>query len=248
MTVSREELAAYADGELDAGRAAEVAALVDADPKLARQVAAHRAMKAQLSAHFAPILDQPVPERLTTLLTPADRQVIDFAAERQVIDFAAERGRRAQRRGLPRWSYFAAPAMAAALALALFIPRGGGNSPMGDYANAQLASALDSQLAAQQGGGAATRILISFQNRKGEYCRAFSDPAQSGIACRDPSGWRLADLGPGSAAGGASYRQAGSDFAALMAKAQDMAAGPALDASAEQAARTRDWLPAKPKQ
>ena len=43
MSVRREELAAYADGELDAAREAEVATAVAADPALAREVEAHRA-------------------------------------------------------------------------------------------------------------------------------------------------------------------------------------------------------------
>jgi AraC-like DNA-binding protein len=49
MTISREELAAFADGELDTGREAEIAAAVAADPALAAQVEAHRALKARLA-------------------------------------------------------------------------------------------------------------------------------------------------------------------------------------------------------
>ena len=240
MKPTKEELAAYADGELDAARTAEIAAMVENDPDLASEVAAHRALRQQLGAHFAPILDQPVPERLTQWAKQQEPVV-----EPQVVDFTAKRERREQRRNLPRWTYFAAPAMAAALALALFLPRGGSDSPMANYANAQLATALDTQLAAQQGNSNSTRILISFRNHGGEYCRAFSDPEQSGIACRDNTGWRLADVGPGTSGGGTTYRQAGSDYANLMAKAQDMAAGPALNASAEQEARSLNWLPTK---
>jgi anti-sigma factor RsiW len=48
MTISREELAAFADGELGAARAAEVAAAVAADGALQAQVEAHRALRAQL--------------------------------------------------------------------------------------------------------------------------------------------------------------------------------------------------------
>ena len=80
MSVTREELAAFADGELDPARADEVAAAVEADPALAEQVRAHRALKARLSAHFAPIMEAPLPESLAAPLQP---KVVDFAAARE---------------------------------------------------------------------------------------------------------------------------------------------------------------------
>ena len=233
MKPTKEELAAFADGELDAARTAQIAAILEGDPELAREVAAHRALRDRLGAHFAPILDQPVPGRLSDAVA---------SKKPEVVDFAAAHAKREQRRSLPRWTYFAAPAMAAALALALFLPRGGGG-PGGAYASPELADTLNTQVVSQQAGGSPTRILISFQNHQGEFCRAFSDPSQSGIACRDPQGWRLADLREGSSTQATTYRQAGSDDAALMAKAQDMAAGPALDANQVLAARQHDWLP-----
>jgi anti-sigma factor RsiW len=61
MSVTREELAAFADGELEPARAAEVAALVEGDPALAAQVQAHRALKERLGGPFAPILAATVP-------------------------------------------------------------------------------------------------------------------------------------------------------------------------------------------
>ena len=47
MTVTREELAAFADGELDPAREAEVAAAVAADPELEAQLEAHRTLRAR---------------------------------------------------------------------------------------------------------------------------------------------------------------------------------------------------------
>ncbi len=223
MSVSREELAAFADGELDAVREAEVAAAVAADPALAGEVRAHRALKERLGARFAPIMDQPPPERLTALLRP----------EPKVIDFAAARERRT--RSLPRWSWIAGPALAASLALAVMLPRGG------DYAVGALAEALDGQLVAAQSADAPTRILLSFRDDEGAICRAFAGEAQSGIACRDAEGWRLRMTGAGVPTQQGDYRMAGDPAAEVLERAQAMAAGPALDAAQEQAAMARGW-------
>lgn len=227
MTISPEELAAFADGELDAVRTAEVAAAVEADPALAAQVGAHRALKDRLGAHFAPIMDAPVPDRLTAALRPAPAEAVSFAAAREKRDRA---------RGLQRWGWIAAPALAAALALAVFVPRGNG-----DYAQGALAETLDGQLIAAQAADAPTRVLLSFRDGEGAYCRAFAGVAQSGIACRDAEGWRLRYRGEGVAVQDGDYRMAGTPAAAVLERAQAMAAGPALDASQERAARARGW-------
>lgn len=233
MSVTSEELAAYADGELDPARREEVRAKVEADPSLAAQVAAHAALKQKLSARFAPIMEAPVPDRLTELLRAREPA--------PVADFAAAREKRDARRALSgvRWRWVAGPALAASLALAVFLPRGG-DLPEG-YAEAQLASALDQQLVATQSADADTRILLSFRNSEGRYCRAFASEAQSGIACRDSEGWRLHAAGAGAAAQQGDYRMAGGDAADVLAEAQDMAAGPALTAEQEAAAREQGW-------
>ncbi|MCB2065715.1 MAG: hypothetical protein KDE15_03630, partial [Erythrobacter sp.] len=107
--IPREELAAWADGEVTGARGEEIAAAVLADPELQAEVSAHRALKARLSAHFAPLAEAPVPDRLRALL--AD----ETAEPAQVIDFATAREKRRQ---VPRWTWLAAPALAASLALA----------------------------------------------------------------------------------------------------------------------------------
>ncbi len=231
MTIAREELAAFADGELTGTREAEVAAAVAADPALARQVAAHRALKATLTDHFEPIARQPVPDGLAATLAPKP--------EGEVVDFTAARDRIEARRSLPRWSWVAGPALAASLALVLFLPRGEGD--LGPYAEGRLASVLDSRLVAEQSPVAETRILVSFRNKSGDLCRAFGGDEGSGIACRDERGWRLDFMGEASEAGTTDYRMAGPQAAEVLARAQAMAGGPALDAEAEAEARARDW-------
>lgn len=229
MRVSREELAAFADGQLGEPRQSEVAAAVATDPTLATEVARHRALRDRLSAHFAPILDEPVPESLAALFGKAAPKVVDFTAARQ---------RRAAR-GIPRWGWIAGPALAASLALAVFLPRGAA-TPEG-YAPPQLAAALDQQLVATQAGDAPTRVLLSFRDGGGRFCRAFAGHGQSGIACKDATGWQIRASGPESATQQSDYRMAGSSAGEIMAKAQALAAGPALTADEEQAARAKGW-------
>ena len=226
MSITREELAAFADGELDAARAAEVAAAVADDPALQAQVSAHRALKARLGAHFRPIADAPVPEGLAALLRPGQAQA-------PVTDLAVARAKRERARA--RWGWITGPALAASLALVMFYPRGG------DYARGTLAEALDGQLVATQAADAPTRILLSFRDADGNFCRAFAGETRSGIACHDDKGWRLVFKADGVAARQGEYRTAGTPAADVIEHAQAMAAGPALDAGQEQAARKQGW-------
>ena len=229
MSPSREEPAAFADGELDETRRAELAAAIEADPELAAQVSAHIALRAQLSSHFAPIITAPVPERLVHLLEQKD----------PVVDLADARRKREARgsRSIARWGWLAAPTLAASLALALFMPR----PDQGQLVEGDLAAVLDRHLVAAQAPGAPQRILLSFRNHAGEYCRAFTSREQSGIACREAGGWRLEQAEAGAEADKSEYRMAGSSFAALLKRAQAMAVGPALDAAQERSARERGW-------
>lgn len=238
MSVTREEIAAYADGELKGADLARIEAAVAADPVLAMQVDAHRALKARLAAHFAPIAAEPVPERLSALLrasgTGGGAEVIDFATA------AAQFRAKAEPKPRP-WLRWAAPALAASLALGLLVIRPS-STPEG-YAEGALANALDTRLAANRPQDGTARILLSFPNAKGELCRGFAGASRSGIACRDATGWRLERALGGVTAQGTDFRQAGSADAELMAAMQDMAAGAPLDTTAEEAARAKGWRP-----
>lgn len=232
--ITPERLAAYADGELDDRTAREVAAAIAADPALQAEVEAHRELRARLFARFGPIAEQPVPERL--------RAAVFTPPKADVVDFAAARARREHRpvRQMPRWAWMAGPAMAASLALAFF-GLGTGRAPTGPYAGEALAQALDGQLAATQPADAPVRVLLSFRDAGGRFCRGFSGASEAGIACRDSTGWRLEKRFGGSQRAATEYRQAGNDAADVLAAAQDMAAGPALDAPGEAAAARRGW-------
>ncbi len=236
MRVTEELLAAYADGELDPARQAEVESAIADDPALGRKVAAHRALKVTLAAHYAPIAQEPVPPSLAALLaTPAQDSGLGAA---EVVSLAAAR----QKRGLPaalrRWAPLAGPALAASLILAIVQPWQAG-TPEG-YAGGDLAAALDTQLAATQVDQTGTRILLSFARADGDLCRAWRGADSGGIACRDDTGWKIERQFALGAAQGTEFRQAGSETD-LLAAAQYMAAGEALDAEGERAARARGW-------
>ena len=64
MTVDYQTLLAYADGELEPDRVAEVERKLADDPALAARLALHRRLAARLHAAYDPVLQQPVPEGL----------------------------------------------------------------------------------------------------------------------------------------------------------------------------------------
>ncbi len=238
MSITEDVLAAYADGELDGAEKERVAAAIAADPALAAKVAAHRALKSRLAAHYAPLAEQAVPPHLAALL--AGGQDKTEASGGEVISLAAARQKRGFVPILRRWGPIAGPALAASLVLAVLQPWNGA-SPAG-YAEPALAAALDSQLVATQPADAETRVLLSFERGSGGLCRAWRGGSEGGIACRDNIGWKIErQFALGESAGG-EFRQAGSE-ADLLAAAQEMAAGGALDAAAEKAASERGWKP-----
>lgn len=229
MSMTPEELAAFADGELEEPRRSQVAVEVAQDGALAAKVERHRVLKARLATHFAPVLDQPVPERLTSLFDAPEAKVADFTAARQKHETGL---------GIPRWGWIAGPALAASLALAVILPGGG---PIEDYAGTELAAVLDERLVAEQAPDEDPRVLLSFRDEAGAYCRAFAGAEQSGIACREETGWKLRVEGEGASEQTTDYRMAGAGVAEILARAQKMASGPALDPAAEARARASGW-------
>src|SRR6266550_5260672 len=63
LGISKEELHAFIDGELDSVRAAEVAKLVATDPLLAARVDAFRSDKKRLEQIYGTLRDLPVPPK-----------------------------------------------------------------------------------------------------------------------------------------------------------------------------------------
>lgn len=232
MTVSPERLAAYADGELGRDEAGAVEAELERSPQLRTQLEAHRALKARLAARFAPVADEPIPERLLQTVRTSGQSA-------EIIDLGQVRARREPPRRASPWAWVAASGLlAASVALAVLVPRG---PPAGDYAGGELVLALNRQLVATQEQGEPVRVLLSFRDRAGHYCRGYARQTAAGIACRDGQGWRIEKEVGADLQTSAEYRQAGTAPEALMGAIQDMAAGPALDAAEERRARDRNW-------
>lgn len=237
MTISRETIAAYADGELDGAALQDVEAALAADPELRAQVEAHRALKARLSAHFAPIAEAPLPDSLVRAvkagLDEDGAQVIDFA------EAAARKRAPSVPQPAPRFRWVG-PALAASL-VAVVVGYGISQRSVNDYAVGEVAIALDRQLVETQPREAPVRVLLSFRDGTGRFCRGFSSATQAGVACRDGRGWKLDKLFGGGTAQAGDYRQAGSADADVMAAIQDMAQGPALDSDGEKSAMRAGW-------
>ena len=228
MTISPELLAAYADGELDEMTAARVQRAIADNPELACDFNKLTELRSMLAARFDPILAEPVPERLSSPIEDAAK-VVSLDAARQARQSLWQR---------PQFRFGAGAAIAASLVVAVLVG-GRGGAPQG-YADTQLAAALDGTLSGQTAPDG-TRLLISFRNGEGAACRGYTAQTASGIACHDDRGWKLKVLGGADAQQTTQYRQAGSADSAVMAAAQDMAAGPAFDVAAEDAARKTGW-------
>jgi hypothetical protein len=232
MTYSDDTLMAYADGELDPAERASIEQAIRTDPAVAAAVERHRALRADVAAAFAGILDEPVPARLQP---PAPANVVSLEAVRE---------KRTERR---RWSWPEWGALAATLVVGVLAGRmvpGGAPAIAGNgsqvVARGELASALDRQVGGQ--GNGAVKVGVSFAARDGAYCRGFVMGASAGLACREGGQWRIPVLAETEREAAAGYRQAGSALPPAVLDAIDARiAGKPLDAAGEEAARKRGW-------
>lgn len=236
MTYDAATIAAFVDGELDDISARRLERAAEDDSALAQAIARHRALKSRLTAHYNPILNAPVPDRLTALLARSDTVDDSFGTRLEKRQDAAT----ARLRFNPRyWG-----AIAASLVLGLTI----GTSPWTPaqpvisrdgalIASGSLAKALDTQLASTQPANSLVRIGLSFKAKDGRYCRTFDSAAIAGIGCHADGAWMLEQTLSGTQQ--SDYRQAGSG--ALVSTAVEMMAGEPLDATTEAAAKAKGW-------
>src|SRR3546814_9481553 len=73
MSFDPASVAAFVDGELDDFNMRRIEREAATDAALAAEIARHRALKERLSAHYAPVLEEAVPERLRSLFTANDK-------------------------------------------------------------------------------------------------------------------------------------------------------------------------------
>jgi hypothetical protein len=263
MTVPDEELFAFVDGELPPQAMARIEAAMATDPQLRLRVETQRALRRLLSGAHAGVMQQPPPARLTAAVaglesskSPAKpAEVIAFPGGKAKAK-AKPKSREAKLvkssdpagRSPPAWI-----AMAACLVAGLVVGRmatpsaptlSGADDPA-PIAAGPLAQALNTQSSGQAAGS--VRIGLSFKNQQGFYCRTFQASGRApvaGVACREPSAWRVRGVSPADPAQAADYRTAGSETpAAVLATVDAMIAGQPLDAAAEARARAAGWKP-----
>lgn len=262
MHFDDETLMAYADGELDPATSAQVRAAMAGDAAMAGRVARHRAMRDDVHASFAPVLDEAVPQRLRDALRQAQAAPASPAP-------AYARGPAANhsRWSLPVWGALAATLVVGVLigkmAVPLFAAAGGKSAAAATVATVDgrlaaggaLARALSQQLASAPRRGQAVSIGITFRAADGQFCRSFTlrdgppeASALAGLACRAPAGgdgWLIPVLVETRAdtAAPATYRMAGSAAPAILQAIDERIAGQPLDAAAERQALQRNWRP-----
>ena len=243
---------AYADGELDdaehEAERARVEAEMKADADVARRVEKHRAISARVKAHFDPVLDEAVPDRLVALLAPATAAPTvggtPFASPTRVARLRV------------RWSWPEWGALAASVVVGVII---GGVALQSSessvialrdghlVAQGRLAEALSGQLASTQAASAPVHIGTSFKAKDGSYCRTFvlhDGAAVGGLACRSGRDWNLDTVARAESSAGADgrYREAGSEMPApVRAAIEAQIVGDPLDSSSEAQARDNGW-------
>jgi hypothetical protein len=254
MTFSDEDLMAFADGELDDIKRKQIEDAINRDPEIARRVASHRALATAVHKSFAPVLEDPVPDRLIAAARSA-AQSAPRDSKRPADDNRPSssnvvplRGRRAPTRQRPRWIALAASFILGALALQLVTYLR--NKPETDaqiIGSGALQRALSTQLASDQ-TNRPVRIGITFLSKSGQYCRTFRLQELAGLACNETGSWKLMVMArlANTSAGKGGYRPAGSDTPpAIVQAVNDTVSGEPLDSKMEAEARAQKWQHAK---
>ena len=239
MIFDQQTIMAYVDGECDAVTARRIEKAMATDSALAEQIGQERALRDKLAAHYAPVVNEAIPDRLTAMLTTAAASNVDdsFTARK------AGQRQAEQRRsfGMAQWG-----AMAATLALGVVVGQfglnGSSDAPFLQQGEALIASgtlehALDRQLASAQADDTDFRIGLTFRAKTGTICRSFSGEAVSGIGCREGQHWKMVSTLPGGEQN--DYRQASSS--AMNAVAAELMADGPMDADAERKALESGW-------
>lgn len=193
MTFDEQALAAYVDGELDPATRALVEAAARSDAALGARLKAQQDLKALLTAHYGPVANEPLPERLMQIIrsgAPASAEVVNLATRHDTP--AAPQPQRLPSR-LAAWVGMAACLVVGLAIGPLALPFSVGlNGDIGQtlVATDPLARVLDEQTAAEPSGP--IRIGLSFRDKAGTYCRTFQRTAAGPSGPGLPREWRLA--------------------------------------------------------
>jgi hypothetical protein len=247
--IDDDTLQAYVDGELDASDIARIDAALMHDDVLARRVRQARDVRAQVQAAFDPVLEEPVPARLSALLQPPSPQAAMPVTPR-VLPLGGHGIGTTRRRATRRW-FVPGAALAASVALLAVIlwwsrpgdlvRMQGGQS----FAAGALTRALDKALASEPDANAPVAIGLSFRSADGHICRTFvlrSPPVRAGLACHGDTGWSVPVLSAAAQAEGGELRQAASALPpAVQAAVDARLRGDVFNAQQERAARDTGW-------
>lgn len=237
-------LMAYVDGELETTQREALEATIARDPELAREVERQRRLRAGVQDAFAGVLDEPVPDRLTSMIAGE-------ATDEEPLVLRPQFGRpKPQPRnfGPAHWAAMAASlVIGAGLGVAVGFGPGlldpGPISTEGGRmaARGALAEALDTQLASAPAGD--VQIGLSFRAQDQAYCRTFAmaQTRLAGLACREGEGWTIRATAETPAPGGEYRTAASATPAPLLTAVEGLIAGEPLDAAGEAAARARGW-------
>ena len=249
MNWTDDTLMAFADGELDTAQRADIERELAVDAALRERVAALAMQRDRVAAAFAPVLDEPVPDRLAGLLRPSSATP---PAGAPVVNLAERRAAREPNARLPSWAQWGGLAASVLMGVLLgmqFKPHGADAAiELRDgqwVAGGAIEQALTSQLASQPLAGAPVAVQLSFVDKGGSYCRTFSTAEMAGLACKQGERWAVQSLATAATpapAPASAVRQAASALPPAVLSAVDQRiVGDALDASRERQARDSGW-------
>jgi hypothetical protein len=240
MGITDQLLMAYVDGELSPDLAALILSRMESEPDLLERLERHQRLRSEVSDAYGPVMVEPLPPDLAALLVQEGAKVAASTA-RLAQGFAFQ--------GFGKlWPMCAAVAAAAVIGVGLSeaLHR---NDPVAlsrgwIVASGPLARSLEHNLAADASGSGA-RIVASFEDRSGRYCRVFQARGghEDGVACKNDGRWQVVALANavGSEPPGGS-RLASSALAAPVATAMNQfQASSVLTPEQERQARTQQW-------
>ncbi|HTN61875.1 MAG TPA: hypothetical protein VL147_10000 [Devosia sp.] len=239
MTISRETLMRFVDGELSPEEASRVEAEIAESPEMRTFVHSQTVLRHDFSSAFAPIMDERIPDRLTRAI--ADTSVSWRWRAAQALSGIAARN---------AWIWTgvsAAGTLALGLVIGVFLNPAnmGPIAAKGDgsvVAQGVLADALNTQLASDAQPAGTPRVGVSFHAKDGRDCRTFETGGISGIACRGETEWTIAALASVQTQAPGTYHMAGSAMPdVIRSAAAEMIDGVPFDAAAEHNARARGW-------
>ena len=246
MSYDDEILMAYADGELDEAKRAEIAAALARDPALAKRVEQHRALRSRISGAYSGVPDQAVPDRLRDAARGGPESPGKTPKQGgKVVPFPA----RTARPPATPWRAREWTAMAASLLVGVFLTlRFTGSDMVADdgslVARGELARALNTQLAANQAVDVPVAIGVTFKSSDGAWCRSFvvRESATAGLACHADGQWRI-PVTTGVTIQGGDFRQAATQSLppAILEAIESRRAEDSLGANDELAARDSGW-------